>query len=129
VDKFSWIKDLVAADQQMQDYGIVDLSISEDPSLQLEDATVDFLQDLKLEFLKVISAFNQLSGSSIGPIRVYSVAKTKADFMLFRYVKGAIFWNVKRKNYNKSNLNKIITSKYYKFMTVRNVNTVRGLVE
>jgi uncharacterized protein (DUF1697 family) len=53
----------------------------------------------------------------------------KREFLDIRYVKGAIFWNVKRKNYNKSNLNKIITSKYYKFMTVRNVNTVRGLVE
>lgn len=84
VDKFSWIKDLVAADRQMHDAGIVDFSIIEDPAQQLEAASIDFLQDLKLEFLKVISAFNQLSGSSLGPIRVYSIAKTQADFMLFR---------------------------------------------
>ncbi|OGJ45359.1 hypothetical protein A2272_02860 [Candidatus Peregrinibacteria bacterium RIFOXYA12_FULL_33_12] len=51
----------------------------------------------------------------------------KKVFVDIRYVKGAIFWNVDRKNYNKSNLNKIISHKYYKFMTVRNVNTARFL--
>jgi len=91
VDKFSWIKDLVTADQQMEVAGVVDFGCGEDPALLLEDASVDFLQDLKLEFLKVISAFNQLSGSTIGPIRVYSIAKTKADFMLFRNGAKLIF--------------------------------------
>ena len=84
MDKFSWIKDLVSADQQMEDAGIIDLNMGFDPECRLEDATVDFLNDLKLEFLKVISAFNQLSHSSLGPIRIYGIAKTKADFMLFR---------------------------------------------
>jgi hypothetical protein len=81
VDKFSWIKDLVTADQQMRDGGIVDLS---EDSMKLEDASIDFLHDLKLEFLKVTSAFNQLSGSEIGPVKVYAIARTRADFMLFR---------------------------------------------
>jgi uncharacterized protein (DUF1697 family) len=49
----------------------------------------------------------------------------KKQFVDIRYVKGAVFWNVKRKNYNKSNLNKIISSKCYKYMTVRNINTAR----
>jgi uncharacterized protein (DUF1697 family) len=53
----------------------------------------------------------------------------KREFLDIRYIKGAVFWNVKRKNYNKSNLNKIISSKYYKFMTVRNVNTARILIK
>ena len=91
MDKFSWIKNLVAADQQMQDAGIVDLSIVDDPSMHLEAASLDFLQDLKLEFLKVTSAFNQLSSSGVGPIRVYSIAKTQADFMLFRNGAKLIF--------------------------------------
>ncbi|MDD2766606.1 MAG: DUF1697 domain-containing protein [Candidatus Moranbacteria bacterium] len=51
----------------------------------------------------------------------------KKEFMDIRYVKGAIFWNVDRKNYNKSHLNKIISHKLYQFMTVRNVNTARYL--
>ena len=43
------------------------------------------------------------------------------------YVKGAIIWNVTRDNYNKSQLNKIISHKIYKEFTVRNVNTARYL--
>lgn len=44
-----------------------------------------------------------------------------------RYAKGAIFWNIDRKNYNKSRLNRLVGHKSYQFMTVRNVNTARFL--
>ena len=47
----------------------------------------------------------------------------RKEFIDIRYVKGAIIWNVKRSEYNKSHLNKIIGLKHYKLMTVRNVNT------
>ena len=48
-------------------------------------------------------------------------------YINIRYVKGAIIWNVKKKEYNKSHLNKIISLKQYQLMTVRNVNTSRYL--
>jgi len=51
----------------------------------------------------------------------------KKEFIDIRYVKGAIIWNVKKKEYNKSHLNKIIGLKQYQLMTVRNVNTARFL--
>lgn len=51
----------------------------------------------------------------------------KKEFIDIRYVKGAIYWNVERKNYNKSHLNKIIGHKFYQYMTVRNINTARYL--
>ncbi|MCW1949087.1 MAG: DUF1697 domain-containing protein [Candidatus Shapirobacteria bacterium] len=51
----------------------------------------------------------------------------KKEFIDIRYVRGAIFWNVKRKNVYKSNLSKLISHKLYKYMTIRNVNTVRYL--
>jgi uncharacterized protein (DUF1697 family) len=44
-----------------------------------------------------------------------------------RYVQGAVFWNIERKNYNKSHLNKLIKHKTYQLMTIRNVNTTRIL--
>jgi len=47
----------------------------------------------------------------------------KKEFIDIRYVPGALFWNIDRNNYNKSNLNKIISHRVYQFMTVRNVNT------
>ena len=49
------------------------------------------------------------------------------DVVDIRYVKGAVFWNLSRKDYNKSRLNKLIGRKFYKYMTLRNVNTARFL--
>ena len=51
----------------------------------------------------------------------------KKEYIEIGYVKGALIWNVKRMNYNKSHLNKIIGHRLYQFMTVRNVNTARYL--
>lgn len=59
-----------------------------------------------------------------GIIDELNIAKEYIDI---RYVKGAIFWNVLRSNYNKSKINKLIQHKLYKSMTVRNVNTARFL--
>ena len=51
------------------------------------------------------------------------------EYMDIRYVKGAIFWNIDRKNYNKSRLNKLIGHEYYQLMTLRNANTARFLAD
>jgi len=51
----------------------------------------------------------------------------KKEFMKLVYVDGALIWNVSRTEYNMSQLNKIISHKIYKSMTVRNVNTARYL--
>lgn len=51
----------------------------------------------------------------------------KMEFADVRYVKGALYWNVKRENYNRSRLNKLISHDLYQFMTLRNVNTARHL--
>ena len=44
-----------------------------------------------------------------------------------RYVPGAVLWSIDRKNVTKSGLMKIIGTKIYKIMTVRNVNTTRKI--
>lgn len=51
----------------------------------------------------------------------------KKEFVDVRYTKGAIIWNIKKVNVNKSNLAKLISHKLYKSMTIRNVNTARFL--
>lgn len=51
------------------------------------------------------------------------------EYINIVYTPGAIIWNLNRDNYSKSKLNKIIGSKLYKLMTVRNVNTARRLAE
>lgn len=52
-----------------------------------------------------------------------------ANIEQFKYVPGALVWNISRKNVTKSKLLRIVGTDLYKQMTVRNVNTVRKLVE
>jgi len=51
------------------------------------------------------------------------------EFVDIRYVKGALFWHVARKHYNKSRINKLIGHNAYTLMTIRNVNTARALAQ
>lgn len=51
----------------------------------------------------------------------------KKEYVDIRYTKGAIYWNLDRKNLNKCRLNKLISHPAYKLMTIRNVNTARFL--
>ncbi len=44
-----------------------------------------------------------------------------------QYLSGAVIWQIDRKNINKSGLLKLVGSKYYKEMTIRNCNTVRKI--
>jgi uncharacterized protein (DUF1697 family) len=44
-----------------------------------------------------------------------------------RYVPGAVIWRFDRSNATRSGLGKLIGTKYYKLITIRNSNTVRKL--
>ncbi|MBN1500156.1 MAG: DUF1697 domain-containing protein [Spirochaetes bacterium] len=57
------------------------------------------------------------------------VLPVKKEFIDIRYVKGAIFWNIDRKLYNRSQMNKLASHRIYQLMTVRNINTARYLAE
>ena len=51
----------------------------------------------------------------------------KMEFMSIFYTPGAIVWNIKRENYNRSHITKIVGHSSYARMTTRNVNTARKL--
>jgi uncharacterized protein (DUF1697 family) len=53
----------------------------------------------------------------------------KFDFIEVKYVNGAIIWHLLKKNLSKSQLSKIISHPYYKFMTIRNANTARYIAQ
>ncbi|MET3696562.1 uncharacterized protein SAMN05877753_103193 [Bacillus oleivorans] len=53
----------------------------------------------------------------------------KPNIDTVKYVPGAILWSIDKKNVTKSGLSKIVGSKIYKQVTVRNVNTVRKIYE
>lgn len=84
MEKVSWIKELVKAEQQMEESGLVDMSFGFEPEKILFNETVQFLLALKTEFVDASTSFNELKPSAIGRIKIYGIAKTHADFMLFR---------------------------------------------
>lgn len=84
MDKINWIKDLVLAEQQMEESGVIDVSVGFDAERHLQENTLEFMKDLKAAFIESASAFNQLKGSSLGTLKLYGISKTEADFMLFR---------------------------------------------
>jgi len=51
----------------------------------------------------------------------------KRQFMSIFHVPGAIVWNIKRENYNRSQITKIVGHSSYARMTTQNVNTARKL--
>jgi uncharacterized protein (DUF1697 family) len=51
----------------------------------------------------------------------------KMEFLTIYYTPGAVVWNIKRENYNRSHITKIAGHSSYARMTTRNVNTARKL--
>ena len=84
MEKIDWIKELVNAEQQMEESGLVDMTYGYDADRMLAQETLQFLLQLKTEFVDSSSAFNELKSSPLGRVKVYGIAKTHADFMLFR---------------------------------------------
>lgn len=84
MDKLTWIKDLVRAEQKMEESGVVDFTVGFDPQQILFTESVAFLNTIKTAFVEAASSFNQLKGSSVGRIKIYGISNTHADFMLFR---------------------------------------------
>ena len=84
MDKLNWIKDLVRAEQKMEESGVVDFSFGFDPQAILTSESTSFLEVLKSQFIEAASSFNQLKGSTVGRVKIYGISNTHADFMLFR---------------------------------------------
>ncbi len=84
MDKITWIKDLVRAEQDMEESGMIDFNAGFDPQKLLAEESLHFLNDLKVSFVDTVTTFNQLKSSPLGRIKVYGISNTEADFMLFR---------------------------------------------
>jgi uncharacterized protein (DUF1697 family) len=65
--------------------------------------------------------------SDVDKPSLVSELPVKRQFMSMIYAPGAIVWNIKRENYNRSQITKIVGHSSYARMTTRNVNTARKL--
>ena len=80
----TWIRELVAADEQIEKSVMIDMNLGLDTQRILVNETITYLLRLKTEFAEAAANFNELKPSALGRIKVYGIAKTHADFMLFR---------------------------------------------
>lgn len=91
---------------------------------KIADAIPETWQNNSEQKTDVAYLFNEIDSKE-----TVNILPVKKEFINTKYVKGAIIWNVNRKDLNKSRLAKIVSHKLYKSMTVRNVNTARYLAE
>jgi hypothetical protein len=82
----AWIHDLAKAELHPQAERLLDLARTHDPQRLVEESTVEFLTALRERFTDHARVFNAYSesGSRFQEIKVYAVANTAADFMVFR---------------------------------------------
>ncbi len=81
-----WIHELARSEMNSEAEKILQLGHSFDPQQLVEESTVDFLMELRENFTEFARILNGYSESSVRfqEIKVYSVAQTPSDFMIFR---------------------------------------------
>lgn len=81
-----WIHDLARAEIHPDAERLLQLDGGTDPQQMVEESTIDFLSELReysAEYARVFNAFAE-NGGKFQEVKVYSVAQTAADFMIFR---------------------------------------------
>lgn len=82
--KFEWVHDLIKAEEQIEETGVIEFGESIDAERTMVGAALSFLTQLRQHFTEAVEVFNQLKASNSGKLKIYGIAKTHADFMLFR---------------------------------------------
>lgn len=82
----AWIHDLARAEAHPDAERVLGLGSALDPHQLVEESTIQFLQELRERFNEYARVFNSYSeaGARFSETKIYSVAQTPADFMIFR---------------------------------------------
>ncbi len=80
----SWVEELIKAEQKTEETGIVELGPHFDQQRILIHETLEMMMQLKTAFFDATQVFNDLKTSPLGKVKLYGIAQTHADFMLFR---------------------------------------------
>jgi hypothetical protein len=84
LDKSSWLKELIDYELQREQSGVIGQTFGQELDNQIAESTLEFTSELKQEFQDAVDIFNDLSQSNMTKIKLYTIAKTHGDFMLFR---------------------------------------------
>lgn len=82
----AWIHELAKAEMHPEAERLLQLGKSFDPQQLVEESAVEFLLALREQFTSAARAFNGYSenGSRFQDVKIYSLANTAADFMIYR---------------------------------------------
>ena len=91
-----WIHELARAEMHPDAERLLQVGRAFDPQQLIEESTVEFLADLKERFSEYAKLFNHYSegGAKFSEAKIYTVAQTAADFMIFRNQVKLIVSNV-----------------------------------
>ena len=79
-----WISDLAQAEIETQETGKIDAFGHLNEEKILNGHTLSFLKELKTVFQSAAQQFNELRQDSRQTIKIYGIAQTEADFLVFR---------------------------------------------
>src|SRR3954463_8382463 len=84
--QLGWIHDLAKAEIHPEAERLLQLARSYDPQQLIEESTIEFLAALREQFAEHARMFNAHSegGARFQEIKVYNLAQSAADFMVFR---------------------------------------------
>ena len=87
----SWVVDLARMEEEIDQTGVISFDASTSPEKVLKEGTVLYLRFLRNYVTKLSSMFNSHKSVSSSAIKVYGIANTDADFMVFRNSLKLIF--------------------------------------
>jgi hypothetical protein len=81
-----WIHELARAEVHPEAEHLLNLGSSSDPQQVVEESAVNFLTELREAFQQNVRVFNSYSegGARFSEVKLYSIAQSAADFMIFR---------------------------------------------
>jgi hypothetical protein len=87
----SWLMDLARAEEDIDKTGMINYDAASSPEKVLKDATISYLTYLRNYSTKLAGVFNSNKSLASSGIKVYGIANTEADFMVFRNSLKLIF--------------------------------------
>ena len=90
-----WVHEIAKNEMNPEEANIFNASNRFDPKQIIEEASIDFLEELRDLFTvhaKVLNGYSE-NNSRFSEVKIYGVAQTPADFMLFRNNVKLVFSN------------------------------------
>ncbi len=91
----TWLHDLARAEVHPDAEKLLELGNSYDPQQLVEESAVQFLSELRdvaSEFTRIFNSYSE-TGSKFQDVKIYGVAQSSTDFMLYRNQVKLIFSN------------------------------------